>query len=90
VLTDAEERGGFRPEATVRLSRYCGDAAAVGAAGAASDAAAAARAPCVTDEEGFTRFAVPLLELGPWSWSRISFKARAKRARWHAISVFLR
>ncbi len=68
----------------MRLSRYCGESAGTSASASSDDAGGAAdagaRGRCVTDGAGYTRFAVPLLELGPWSWSRISLKARSARS----------
>jgi hypothetical protein len=34
-------------------------------------------AGCVRDAQGWTQVAVPLLEFGPWAWSRISLKVSA-------------
>jgi hypothetical protein len=72
VLTTAGHGGDLRPEATARLSRYC--PSSDGGVGSAASAAPG----CVVDDAGWTQVAARLLELGPWSWSRISFKARCR------------
>ena len=48
----------------------------------------AAGSGCVRDAAGWTQIAVPLLQFGPWAWSRVSVKARQRRTVANCVQRF--